>query len=542
MVPTLAPRLVAILLLLLAVLRSPAWAQQQPLPGPIAPVNVTAARPAEDEAIERLLDQVVSVDLAETKLDGMLSFLRERKVEAVLDHKALEEAGIGSDTPLAPLKLANVSLRSALNLLLRPFDLVPVIRDSKLVITTTDVASNELVVKVYRVDDLVRAKNAEGREVDNYDALLEVITSMVRPDSWDEVGGPGSVGAFQGMLVISQTERDHDEIQGLLAALREGRAKQDAGAAPEPIWAVRAAEAAARRKFAEASKTAADFKFSEETLGKAVSAIAGRFGVQLVLDSKALDEAGIGEDTPVTADLRQVNLSDALDLLLRPYDLTYVIANEVVLITTTDVSANVLSSVVYPVADLVQLGPPKVGAAGQDFNSLIELITSNIKPDSWDEVGGPANTQPLSSVSALVVSQTQDVQQEVERLLAALRKLRSPLAAPQAADKSRTGQQQALAGGGDKMMLRFYPLVPGVKGSLVVDALRGIAPESWEKQGAKIQFAKRMLTDSNTLPVQMQVQKFLIESNAVNLTDGPMRPAMGAGMGGGMGGMGGGMF
>ena len=50
------------------------------------------------------------------------------------------------------------------------------------------------------------------------------------------------------------------------------------------------------------------------------------------------------------------------------------------------------------------------GAALADFDTLIELITSTIKPDTWDEVGGPGAIEPFPTNLSLVISQTQDVQ------------------------------------------------------------------------------------------------------------------------------------
>ncbi len=54
---------------------------------------------------------------------------------------------------------------------------------------------------------------------------------------------------------------------------------------------------------------------------------------------------------------------------------------------------------------------------------LIHLITSLIKPHSWDGMGGPGRIQFYDIGSALVVNQTADVIREVEDLLEALRRL-----------------------------------------------------------------------------------------------------------------------
>ena len=58
-----------------------------------------------------------------------------------------------------------------------------------------------------------------------------------------------------------------------------------------------------------------------------------------------------------------------------------------------------------------------------DFDSLIDLITSTVKPTSWDEVGGPGSIRPFPTNLSLVVSQTQEVHEEIVDLLEQLRRL-----------------------------------------------------------------------------------------------------------------------
>jgi hypothetical protein len=52
------------------------------------------------------------------------------------------------------------------------------------------------------------------------DDLINVITSTIKPTTWDEVGGPGSIAPAAGTLVISQTMAVHMEIERFLEDLR----------------------------------------------------------------------------------------------------------------------------------------------------------------------------------------------------------------------------------------------------------------------------------------------------------------------------------
>jgi hypothetical protein len=111
--------------------------------------------------------------------------------------------------------------------------------------------------------------------------------------------------------------------------------------------------------------------------------------------------------------------------MLEPLGLTYIIQNEVLLITTPETAEAELTTCVYDVRDLQQ------GIrSGLDFDPLIDAIISCISPETWAENGGgEADIRPLQP-GFLVVSQTAAVHEEIEELLNAIRELKSrPLAA-----------------------------------------------------------------------------------------------------------------
>ncbi|OHB80955.1 MAG: hypothetical protein A2V98_17970 [Planctomycetes bacterium RBG_16_64_12] len=63
------------------------------------------------------------------------------------------------------------------------------------------------------------------------------------------------------------------------------------------------------------------------------------------------------------------------------------------------------------------------GGAMADFDSLIELITTTVAPESWDDVGGPGSIAPFETNLSIVVSQTQEVHEEIVDLLEQLRRM-----------------------------------------------------------------------------------------------------------------------
>jgi hypothetical protein len=64
-------------------------------------------------------------------------------------------------------------------------------------------------------------------DIDNWDirTLLDLIVSVIQPDSWEELSGPGSVQLYAPKLVLSvrQTHNVHFEVRNLLTVLRRAR-------------------------------------------------------------------------------------------------------------------------------------------------------------------------------------------------------------------------------------------------------------------------------------------------------------------------------
>jgi hypothetical protein len=78
----------------------------------------------------------------------------------------------------------------------------------------------------------------------------------------------------------------------------------------------------------------ADIQFVETPLKDAIDFLAAEHGIPMVLNAKNLEEAGMTMDTPVTKNLSGLTLRSTLNLLLDELELTYVIQNGVLMITT----------------------------------------------------------------------------------------------------------------------------------------------------------------------------------------------------------------
>jgi len=173
-----------------------------------------------------------------------------------------------------------------------------------------------------------------------------------------------------------------------------------------------------------AAKTSCEFV--ETPLRDVVDYLRQLHKINIIIDKKALDDVGLDADKPITAAIDKVSFCSALELLLRPLDLTWTIHHEVLLVTTPEEAECTLVTKVYPVADLVGV-PEGNQPPGQiyDYDSLVDVITSSIAPSSWDEVGGPGSVAvaPFGNVNALVISQNYQVHRKIAKLLEDLRKV-----------------------------------------------------------------------------------------------------------------------
>jgi general secretion pathway protein D len=71
----------------------------------------------------------------------------------------------------------------------------------------------------------------------------------------------------------------------------------------------------------------------------------------------------------------------------------------------------------------IPFGPPSVGGGQQNFQPLIDLIQSTVAQTTWDTTGGPGAIRAFETNLSLVVSQTQEVHEEIANLLEQLRRL-----------------------------------------------------------------------------------------------------------------------
>jgi hypothetical protein len=199
----------------------PCFAQESRL---IASPSAQAA----DARIRATLRQPISLDYREKPLTEIVDEIsRALEINLRIDTTVLKDAGLEpSELPIS-FRIQSVTAEAALSAMLSSQHLTWDIVDEGLLITTKEQADSMMTLRVYLVRDLV-ATHATHSDWDDADPLIDLIIGNVHPQSWSEVGGPGTVDYFShsGVLVFNQSREVHDQVEQLLATLRKARSLQ----------------------------------------------------------------------------------------------------------------------------------------------------------------------------------------------------------------------------------------------------------------------------------------------------------------------------
>jgi len=116
--------------------------------------------------------------------------------------------------------------------------------------------------------------------------------------------------------------------------------------------------------------------FTNAPLSQVLDYLARLADVNIYIDPQGLAEEGVTSDTPVNLQVkREIMLKSALNLILKPLHLGYVVEDEVLKITSEQLRGGELYTVTYNVADLVIPIPnfvpsPRMGLAGAYHDAL----------------------------------------------------------------------------------------------------------------------------------------------------------------------------
>lgn len=109
---------------------------------------------------------------------------------------------------------------------------------------------------------------------------------------------------------------------------------------------------AEQRIFEELQKET-EANFPDIPLSEVMTYFAELHNITILINSEDLGDDGLTPEEPVNVSLTGIKLKSALNIILKPIGLTYVIEDEVMKITTILKADEIYSTRVYPVADLV---------------------------------------------------------------------------------------------------------------------------------------------------------------------------------------------
>jgi Flp pilus assembly secretin CpaC/tetratricopeptide (TPR) repeat protein len=185
-------------------------------------------------------------------------------------------------------------------------------------------------------------------------------------------------------------------------------------------------------------------------------------GLNIILEQTALQYAGIDSNMPVTLTLNNVSVKTVLNAVLNQAQLTYYVKEGIIYVTTKEARASHKQTRTFGVHDLIvprddmanltnvnrDAGVPvstngsTSGREGYDppanngqwqtrrtgatlEKQLIQMITSTIAPETWKgtAAGGTGTIEYYPMGMTLVVSQSSDIQEQIEELIRRLREL-----------------------------------------------------------------------------------------------------------------------
>jgi ferric-dicitrate binding protein FerR (iron transport regulator)/tetratricopeptide (TPR) repeat protein len=211
-----------------------------------------------------------------------------------------------------------------------------------------------LGTRVYPVADLVLPirRPASGNGFADFDSLIDLITSTVRPQSWYAADAPHWQFPDDPPVVYP----DADAWARLTSRPSEWYANGGLDS-PWRAWGSLSLErydpdqaidlasrGQAEKRVQDALRSPTHLEFVEAPLQDVIDYLKDLHGIEIQVDKKALDDVGIANDTPITKQLKGISLRSALRLILRDLDLTYVIQDEVLLITTPEEAESSLTS------------------------------------------------------------------------------------------------------------------------------------------------------------------------------------------------------
>ncbi len=334
-------------------------------------------------SVRERLQNRISLAMENAPLSQVIEHIgREAKIDVRLHSDALEESGIGTDTPVS-ISVDGISTAIALQLLLQPIQLGYLIENETLLVTSAArIAKTPVEVQLDLGETLADEAKMSG--------LKDAIQSFVEPKSWDVAGGPGSIRlhASREEFVVRHVPSIQHEVDRFLTHVL-----------PRPPTP----ESLRLRKLLAQRFT---LELGEVALLDAVRKIATAADANVVLDESGLHAVGVRSKQRVTLSQKDAPLRDILDGLCKPLKLRFQIRNEVIRITDEQTAQGGFVAVLYPIST--------------PADDLANRLQKSIRPESWKSTGGKGTIEPHLPTNSLIIRQHEDVHDEIDEFFAKL--------------------------------------------------------------------------------------------------------------------------
>jgi len=191
---------------------------------------------------DRLASMKITLDFKDAKLEEVIAYFQE--FSGLNFHLDAGVAKEGQEPARVTLKVRDVTLKTALKLVLNPRDLVCVYREGVLLIAPKSRIASLTVTRVYDVRDLLfKLEDFPGPKLEldpkksgilidclavdepmqiiREDFLLDLIKTSTGDRSWDDASTTSIDLTKTGLLVVSQSKSIHEEVRHLLDLLRQ---------------------------------------------------------------------------------------------------------------------------------------------------------------------------------------------------------------------------------------------------------------------------------------------------------------------------------
>jgi hypothetical protein len=369
----------------------------------------TAPRPAprQVDVARHLQDPLAEIRFESVPLTRVLRFVTDfSTIPITLDPDALILLDLAPTVPVS-VTLSETDVAGLLQATLAPLQLTALPVGDQLLATRPILPDGQLRQLRLQVDDLV----GEGPQAFSAFELGNLMTTMIEPESWEDLGGPASVEETPEGLAIYQQDTTLFRCVRFLERLRAARGLRlrtnfdPARFSLQPRWSQ-----------------------ADQVLGKSITLsylqptllvdilerLEQESGATILVDWLALADLGWTPDSETTLVASHQPLGQLLDEMLQAMDLAYrVIGPDRIQVTSPEALNARLEVEFYP------LKAP--WAAGQSPAVLIQRITERLGADKLTKSGG---TLYFDAHSQHLIAALPQPQQRV--LVQALQELASP--------------------------------------------------------------------------------------------------------------------